>query len=69
MSFRKYLYSILCAALIVPFIALGIQQCFNAKDTLENRELVGKLTAELVGREIQSRLEIAKTVVEAAANK
>ncbi len=40
-----------------------------AKETLENRELVSKLSAELVGREIQSRLEIARTVVESAANK
>ena len=36
---------------------------------MENRELVSKLSAELVGREIQSRLEIARTVVESAANK
>lgn len=69
MSFRQYLYAIFFACVSVPLLALGIQQFFFAKETLENRELVSKLSAELVGREIQSRLEIARTVVESAANK
>lgn len=69
MSFRQYLYAIFFASISIPLLALGIQQYFFAKDTLENRELVSKLSAELVGREIQSRLEIARTVVESAANK
>ena len=69
MSFRQYLYAIFFACISIPLLALGIQQYFFAKETFENRELVSKLSAELVGREIQSRLEIARTVVESAANK